>query len=204
MWCRPAPRHAEIRSRTATGRSHRRPRRALDAGHEQQGVDPTLVGKVEDQSDQGDDGREDDSQGLVRPDLVLERACPFDIHPGRERFHHLVVEDAFGFFDESDQVAIPDPELDIRTKQAVLALDHRRPLDNPDVGHLCQRDLETRGRDRRGGGCNRRGHAPLAGRRPAAGCYPGCGNEDVLERLDVIADIASITARGPQLAASNT
>ncbi len=78
---------------------------------------------------------------LLGPDLVLERARPFEVHPGRERLD-LLGDDPLRLLDEADLVAAADAELDVGAEQAVLALDHRRPFDHPDVGQLGQRDLD--------------------------------------------------------------
>ena len=102
-----------------------------------------MKGQVQNQHDHADDGGEDNLQGLAGPELVLERTRPLHIHARREL--HLLLHHQLGFLDEADLVSITDAGLDIGAEPAILALDHRWSLDDLDVGHLGERDLQ-RGR----------------------------------------------------------
>ena len=75
---------------------------------------------------------------LRRPDLVLELAAPFDVDALGQL--HLLGDDALGLLDEADHVAAADVERDVVEQPAVLALDHRRALDDAHVGDGAQRD----------------------------------------------------------------
>jgi hypothetical protein len=75
--------------------------------------------------------------------LVLERARPFQVHAGGKL--DLLGDHATGFLDKADLVAAAHAKLDVRAEQSVLALDHRRPFDHPDVGDSGQRDLHRSG-----------------------------------------------------------
>src|SRR5262249_22191960 len=101
-----------------------------------------------------------------------------------------LLDDSAGLFNEADLVPAPDVELDVGPQQPVLAFDHRGALDDADIGHLGERDLDRlfrRGPLRQG---RRAAHAP----RPAA--WGGrtarrhalSRDEDSLQRLDVVAE----------------
>ena len=151
-----------------------------------------MISQVEDQDDHADDGRENDLQGLAGPELVLERARPLDVHARREL--DLLLHHQLGLLDEADLVAVADAGLDVGAEPAILALDHRRSLDDPDVGHLGQRDLQRGWTDARCGGRRARPSstrgAHAASRLGHRG--PG-GDQDPLQGLDVVAVGPGIT-----------
>ena len=114
----------------------------------------------------------------------------------RQGGQDLLGHDPLRLLDEADLVAVADAELDVGAQQAVLALDHRRPLDDPDVGHRGERDLErlalavappAEARPSRRPCRRRPSRRPGPHRRPSPG-----GDEDVLERLHVVAIVAGV------------
>ena len=114
--------------------------------HHQAGVGQVVVGQVQDHEDQHEHGRQDDAQRLGGPHLVLELAAPLEVDPLGQL--DLLGHDALGLFDEADDVAVAaHVQRDVVAQPAVLALDHRRPLDDAHVGHFGQGDLQ-RGRAR--------------------------------------------------------
>ena len=108
----------------------------------ERGVHHAVKGKVQNQGNHADDGGEDKLQGLTCPDLVFERTRPLHIHARRKL--HLLLHHQPGFLDEADLVAITDAGLNIGAEAAILTLDHRRSLDDLDVGDLGQRNLQRR------------------------------------------------------------
>ena len=128
---------------------------------------------------------------LLGADLVLERARPFEVHAARQVSKNFCRDDALRLLDEADFVAAADAELDVGAQQAVLALDHRRPLDDLDVGDCGQRDLNAAWLGRGAAGEAAIPPAHAAGR-PASVAGPAGGDEDVLEGLDVVAVIAGV------------
>src|SRR5262249_50600336 len=115
-----------------------------------------------------------------------ERPRPLVVHSGRECRLNLLVHDSLRFLDEANLVAVADAALDVGPQQAILALDHRRSLDDPYVGnrgerHLYGLALGSGGTSRRRWG-HRAAHAvsPIAGRSRITTHASG-GDQDVLE-----------------------
>src|SRR2546422_540614 len=77
-----------------------------------------------------------------RADLVLELPAPLEVHPHGEL--HLPLDRALRLLDEADDVAVAHVELHVAAQHPVLALDHRRALDDADVGDLGERNLQRR------------------------------------------------------------
>lgn len=76
------------------------------------------------------------SRRVFCADLVLERPRPFDVHPLRQVWQNLLIDDPTRLLDEPDLIATPDIHLDVGPEQAVLALDDRGALDDLDLGEL--------------------------------------------------------------------
>ena len=130
---------------------------------------------------------------LLGPDLVLERARPLDVH-ARRAASTFSRDDPPRLLDEADLVAVADAELDVGAEQAVLALDHRRPLDHPDVGHRGQRDLHRRGLAAPAAAAAVAAHRRRPCRRPGrpSAAIPRAETRMPLERLDVVAVVAGV------------
>ena len=114
-----------------------------DQGQRQRPHDDRDFGKTAevDEQQQHDDGqrhRADDGQAFLRPHHVLVLPGPGQrIACGQ---FDLLGNDALRFSDVGAKVAIRDVDVGPAVQSRVLTLDHRRPVDDLDVGYVGERD----------------------------------------------------------------
>ncbi len=97
-------------------------------------------------------------QALADPHHVLVLAAPQQRGAGGQL--HLPLHPPLGLGDVAADVAAGDVDVDVAGEEAVLVAQHRRPLQQPDVGELGERNLRPRASGARTCGrcCGRRRH----------------------------------------------
>src|SRR5207249_4421508 len=112
---------------------------------------------------------------------------------------HLLGHHALRLLHEADDVAVAaDVQRDVVAQPAVLALDHRRPRGDADVGRPGEGDLPRPPRGRRPWGCPgtwRPGHAAFRrarARQPSLAALAAAADQQALDGLLVLAEVAGV------------
>ena len=102
--------------------------------HHDQRIGQVVIDDEQQNKDRQHDGGNDDRQRSSGAEFMFKLASPFDIHPSGHG--NGGVDGRLRFFDKADDVAVANIQSNVGTQQSVLAANHRRALDDANVGDL--------------------------------------------------------------------